>query len=102
MGAYKYAHQLYFYKLLVEGSHAWRGYKVIEARLEFVEPTDMKTGAIVPALTIQFSEEKEQEIKRLIKAVWSKIQSLDLPDTSKYSPNFPGTKAFEHDLIHLV
>ena len=99
MNAYKYRHQLYFYKLLIEGSHTWRGYTVEGARLEFVEPLDLKSGKIAPPLTIQFDEAEEQEIKRLIKVVWDKIQSLDLPLTDKYSDDLSGTKAFEHDLL---
>lgn len=97
--AYKYKHQLYFYKFLLEGSHTWKGYTVIDARLEFVEPVDLKSGDIQPPLTIQFSDEEEQEIKKLIKVVWDKIQTLDLPETTKYSKNFHGTKAFEQDLL---
>ena len=101
LNAYKYRHQLYFYKLLVEGSHTLRDYAVEGARLEFVEPTDLKGGDIVPALTIQFSEAEEQEIKQLIQVVWGKIQSLDFPDISKYSKNIQGTKVFEHNLLHI-
>jgi hypothetical protein len=69
--------------------------------LEFVEPTDLKSGDIVPPLTIQFSDEEEQEIKRLIKVVWDKIQALDLPPTAKYSKDLQGTKAFEQDLLEI-
>lgn len=97
---YKYRHQLYFYKLLIEGSRTWRGYKVTEARLEFVEPTDdLKTGEIARPLSIQFSETEEQSFKKLLQVVWAKIQSLDLPDISKYPRTIQGTKAFEKDLL---
>src|SRR4029079_4924855 len=41
---HKYRHQLYFYKALVEGSHTFAGYKVVDAYLEFVEPDE--TGTI--------------------------------------------------------
>jgi len=99
LNAYKYRHQLYFYKFLIEGSHTWKGYTVEGARLEFIEPLDLKSGIISPPLTIQFSQTEEQEIKQLIKVVWDKIQSLDLPNTAQYSPDLSGTKAFEHDLL---
>lgn len=99
MKAYEYRHQLYFYKFLLEGSHTWRGYTVKEARLEFVEPLDLKSGDIVPPLTIEFSDKEEKEIKQLIKVVWDKIQALDLPSTAKYSQDLRGTKAFEQDLL---
>ncbi len=100
LNAYKYRHQLYFYKFLLEGSHTWRGYKVQDARLEFIEPTGgLKTGKIAPALSIQFDSEEEQIIKKLIKVVWDKIQALDLPDTSNYPQSIQGTKAFETSLL---
>lgn len=97
--AYKYRHQLYFYKFLVEGSRTWRGYKVIEARLEFVEPQDLRNGEIKNPLIIQFSEAEEREVKSLIKVVWDKIQNLDFPETSHYHQNLQGTKSFERDLL---
>ncbi|MBP9702124.1 ATP-dependent helicase [Candidatus Woesebacteria bacterium] len=99
MKAYKYKHQLYFYKFLIEGSYTWRSYKVTEARLEFVEPTDLRSGDIIAPLSIQFNEAEEQEIKKLIGVVWGKIQALDLPITDKYSKNLQGTKSFEIDLL---
>lgn len=97
--AYKYKHQLYFYKFLLEGSSAWSGYTVAGARLEFVEPTDLKSGVIQPPLVIQFDDKEEQDIKQLIKVVWDKIQTLDLPKVDKYSKDISGTKEFELDLL---
>ncbi|GAB4026258.1 MAG: hypothetical protein Fur0011_1240 [Candidatus Microgenomates bacterium] len=97
--AYKYRQQLYFYKLLIEGSCTWSSYKVIDARLEFVEPNNFKDGKLSSPLIIQFDQNDEEEIKRLIKVVWDKIQRLDLPLTDKYSSNLQGTKAFERDLL---
>ena len=99
MKAYKYRHQLYFYKLLIEGSRTWQNYKVEGARLEFVEPKDLKNGGIANPLTIQFNEADEQEFKKLIQVVWDKIQKLDLPQTSKYDKSLQGTKVFERDLL---
>lgn len=99
MKAYKYRHQLYFYKFLIEGSHTWKNYKVVGARIEFVEPKDLKNGVIAKPLTIDFDEKEEQEIKKLIQVVWDKIQKLNLPDTSKYKPTLQGTLSFEHDLL---
>lgn len=99
MKAYKYRHQLYFYKFLIEGSRTWRNYRVTDARLEFVEPTNLKSGVITAPLTIQFDPSEEQAIKRLIAIVWDKIQTLDLPPTDKYPPNLQGTQSFERDLL---
>ena len=35
-----YRRQLYFYKLLVEGSQTYRGYTVTNAYLDYVEPDE--------------------------------------------------------------
>lgn len=97
--AYKYRHQLYFYKLLIEGSRSWRGYKVTEARLEFVEPASLRDGEIMSPLSIVFSDQEEAEIKSLIQVVWDKIQNLNLPKVTKYAKSLQGTKQFERDLL---
>lgn len=97
--AYKYRHQLYFYKLLIEHSATFRGYTVQDARLEFVEPTNLKTGHLTPPLVVQFDPLEEQAFRKLLRVVWGLIQSLDFPDTHKYSPDLRGTRAFERDLL---
>lgn len=92
----KYKQQLYFYKILLEGSHTWQSYKVIGARLEFVEPLD---GEIVPPLEIVFKDEEEKEIKALITAMWQKVHSLELPDIASYSADLNGAERFIADLL---
>lgn len=73
--AQKYKQQLYFYKLLIEGSHTFKGYKVNSARLEFVEPTSsVKT---VNSLYVNFDAQEEKELKIFISEIWQKIQNLD-------------------------
>lgn len=74
--AQKYKQQLYFYKLLIEGSHSWASYKVNSARLEFIEP-DTQGRAVAP-LYVNFDVAQENEIKSLIAEIWVKIQNLDL------------------------
>jgi len=91
-----YRNQLYFYKLLVEGSLSFRGYRVIDAYLEFVEPDAL--GDIVE-LHANFNDDDEQRLKRLIEAVWQHIHALDFPDTSPYSANLKGIEAFEDYLL---
>jgi DNA helicase-2/ATP-dependent DNA helicase PcrA len=88
----KYKQQLYFYKILIEGSHTWQNYKVSEARLEFVEPDG--DGNIVPPLIIDFDEIEEKNMKLLIKNVWNRIQNLDFPDTEQYSKDYNGVLEF--------
>jgi DNA helicase-2/ATP-dependent DNA helicase PcrA len=73
--ALKYKQQLYFYKILIEGSHTWAGYKVNSARLEFVEPDGQ--GKAVAPLYVSFDGKQEDEVKDLIAEIWTKIQTLD-------------------------
>ena len=93
----KYKQQLYFYRFLIEGSHTWAGYKVAEARLEFVEPT--AEGKILEPLTISFDEQEEADMKALIQAIWQKIKTLDLPSTAGLSDDYRGTTAFIQRLL---
>jgi DNA helicase-2/ATP-dependent DNA helicase PcrA len=101
----KYKQQLYFYKFLIEGSHTWSGYKVKEARLEFVEPDT--EGNILPPLQISFDTEDksatalttETETKALIQAVWQKIKGLDLVGINHYSEDFKGTTKCIEELL---
>lgn len=72
----KYKQQLYFYKLLIEGSHSWKGYSVGSARLEFVEPST--EGKIMPPLYVSFTSKEEQAVKDLIATTWQRIMNLDL------------------------
>ena len=74
--AQKYKQQLYFYKLLIEGSHTYSKYKVNTARLEFVEPDT--SGKAVEPLQVTFDSTYEKELKDFIKEIWQKIQNLDL------------------------
>jgi DNA helicase II / ATP-dependent DNA helicase PcrA len=91
-----YRNQLYFYKLLVEGSQSFRGYRVIDAYLEFVEPDAL--GDIIE-LHANFNDDDEQHLKSLISVVWKHIVALDFPDTSQYSADLKGIAAFENDLL---
>ncbi len=92
----KYRQQLYFYKFLIEGSHTWQKYTVNSARLEFVEP-DMN-GKVMEPLYVDFNNLEETEVRNLILAVWSRIKSVDLPYTEKYSKDYKGTRQFIEDL----
>jgi DNA helicase-2/ATP-dependent DNA helicase PcrA len=92
---HKYRLQLYFYKLLVEGSHTYAGYTVNDAYLEFVEPDEQ---GIIQELHLMFDDAETAHIKKLIGAVWDKITSIDLPNTDAYSADLTGVEAFEADL----
>ncbi|MFT4532305.1 MAG: DNA helicase-2/ATP-dependent DNA helicase PcrA, partial [Candidatus Saccharimonadales bacterium] len=93
----KYKQQLYFYKILIEGSHSYKNYKVSEARLEFVEPDS--NGKILEPLVLKFDHDEEKEMKQLIQSVWNLIKSLDLPDTSTFSRDYRGSSEIINFLI---
>ncbi len=94
---HKFKTQLYCYKILVENSHSYKGYKVIAGSLEFVEPNDNGT---IDTLTLKFDDTEEARIKLLIKAVWKKVIALDMPDIRKYPNTLNGIIAFEEELIN--
>src|SRR5690606_12769579 len=52
---HKNRQQLYFYKALVEGSHTFAGYKVVDAYLEFVEPDE---NGKIHELHLDYKEEE--------------------------------------------
>ncbi|MEM6997365.1 MAG: ATP-dependent DNA helicase [Patescibacteria group bacterium] len=93
----KYEQQLYFYKILVEGSDKYRDYRLTEARLEFVEPD--KDGRAVPPLVIEYDDKKEDEIKKLITVIWSMIMAYDLPEVDTYTRDLKGSLQFIEDLL---
>ena len=97
---HKYYQQLMFYKILVENSRDYAGNTVEKAVLEFVE--EIHDGN-VQTLSIDFdnttTKEELGDFKKLIIAVYTKIVSLDFPDTSKYKQSIDGIKEFEKDLI---
>lgn len=93
---HKYKQQLMFYKLLVEQSRDYNQYTVEKGCLQFVEPTPR--GEIL-SLEASCTAEELDAFRQLIKAVWTKIMSLDLPDTSNYEQNYKGMLAFEKDLL---
>jgi hypothetical protein len=91
-----YQNQLYLYKLLVENSSIFKGYKVVDAYLEFVEPD--QSGKI-EELHISFNDQTSGHLKLLAGSVWKHAQSLDFPDTSKFKKDVSGIVAFEDYLI---
>ena len=96
---HKYRQQLIFYKILAENSSEYGNYTVTHGQLAFIEPT--KAGDSV-VLSLDLTDQDVERTKQLIEAVWKRIVSLSLPDTSNYSPDFKGVLAFEQDLIDDV
>lgn len=93
---HKYRQQLYFYKILVEGSQTFSGYKVKDTYLEFVEPND--EGEIVE-LHLEFDDAYMKRVKSLINSTWQAIQKLHFPPIGDYPATTKGIIAFEDDLL---
>jgi DNA helicase-2/ATP-dependent DNA helicase PcrA len=96
---HKYRQQLIFYKLLVENSADYHNYTVKQGQLAFIEPT---RGGESILLSLDLTDQDIERTRLLIKAVWRRITTLDLPDTSHYSPDLKGVLAFEQDLIDEI
>ena len=94
---HKYRQQLMFYQLLVEHSRDYSNFTFTGGQLQFVEP-DMKTGDIL-SLEDTFSSEELSEFAKLVNIIWQKITTLDMPDISRYSPDYKGMLQFEKDLL---
>ncbi|HVC36293.1 MAG TPA: ATP-dependent DNA helicase [Candidatus Dormibacteraeota bacterium] len=93
---HSFQQQLYFYKLLVERSHSFRGYSVDDAYIEFVEPDE---NGHINELHLKFETQTSKRLEQLIEVVWQHIKELDLPDVSSYSKDIKGIDAFQSDLI---
>ena len=93
---HKYQLQLYCYKLLIEGSHTYHGYKVTAGRLEFVEPD---ADNRIHHLELTFNDTELARTRRLLEAMWKHVHNLDFPDISNYDASLTGIKQFEADLI---
>lgn len=96
MKLHHYRQQLLFYKILVEESRDYSKYRVNQGRIAFVQPT--KSGSIT-ILDMEFESEELERTKVLVKSVWERIMSLNLPDTSSYPDTLKGILAFEQDII---
>jgi DNA helicase-2/ATP-dependent DNA helicase PcrA len=96
---HKYRQQLVFYKILAENSAEYHNYTVTHGQLAFIEPT--KAGESI-LLSLDLTDQDIERTTKLIQAVWKRICSLDLPDTSGYSPDLKGVLAFEQDLIDEI
>lgn len=88
--------QLYFYKLLVEGSYLFADYQVTDACIQFVEPDD---SGKLHELHLNFNAAEQQRVAKLAGAVFHKVKQLDFPDITKYPTTIHGVRQFEADLI---
>lgn len=83
--------------MLFELSPQWARFQNKEFSLVFIEQ-DRKTGQFI-VVTDYVQQGEIERTKALIRAVMSKITSLDFPDTSKYSKDITGIRQFEEDLL---
>jgi len=95
---HKYRQQLLFYKLLIEHSRSYGGkLQVTSAHIVFLEPLADSDNLL--SLTLTYEPEEIARLQKLMAAVWKKITTLELPDTSNYQPDVAGVKQFEDDLL---
>ncbi len=94
---YLYRNQLYFYKLLVENSSAFRGYRIQGARLDFILPSLTESSKY--RIPLEYDKQLEDRLIKLIDAVWLHINELNFPSVSSYKENIRGIIEFEDDLI---
>jgi DNA helicase-2/ATP-dependent DNA helicase PcrA len=90
-----YRQQLIIYKMLIENSKRFAGYKVERGIIEFIEPDE--DGSLV-SLELIYENSEIEQLKKLIAAIWKHVLDLDFPDISKYPPSIAGIRQFESDL----
>jgi len=69
---------------------------VTSGRLEFIDPD---ADGTIYSLSLQFSNEQLNHTRKLLLAMWQRVQALDMPDISGYSDTLTAIKQFEQDLI---
>jgi hypothetical protein len=94
---HRFRQQLMMYKLLVERSHSFTGWRVEQGVLEFIEPPPDENK--VYRLVLEFDAAEVAQLEKLIGAIWQRVQTLDLPDTSQYTKTMKGIRDFEKDLL---
>ncbi len=93
--AYKHRLQLVFYALIAGKHPSYDSYRDIECQMVYLE-ADSANRLVKP---YHPSPKEIASLQELIEIVWNKIQKLDLPDTSGYSPDIDGVLAFQNDLM---
>lgn len=94
---HNYRLQLYFYKILIECSTKYAGYRVMSGQIEFVEP-DPATGEFV-SLELEFDDSEQARIEQLAQAVFAKIKYIDIEQPDLPGSIFKQIKQFEQQLI---
>lgn len=98
-----YKYQLMMYKILVENSRDYHTHTVTGGVLEFTEEiVNNKIQELSLSFETKEMKEELEQFKKLVVTVYTKITTLDFPDTSSYEQTLDGIKAFEDDLIKGV
>lgn len=93
---HKYQLQLYCYKLLIEGSHSYAGYKVEQGKIIFTEPDALGK---IRRLNLTFTDAETARVKRLLQAMWARVMSADFPEVPPAAVSLTAIKQFEQELI---
>lgn len=93
--AWKHKLQLTFYALLASKDPELSKFTTAEGQMVYVE-SDYQKG-----LTLSYvpSRDEIERLARLVEAVWQRVKTYDLPDTSHYEPSLAGIVQFESDLL---
>lgn len=92
--AWKQRMQLTFYAMLAQEKPRFRG-REVEGQMVYLDAES--PGDLVKSY--RPSAEEIQRLRDLIAAVWQHTMKLEFPDTSGYSADFAGIRAFEDDLL---
>ena len=102
---WKYKTQLVFYKIIIENSREFRGKGTVKTgTLEFVEslPSGSTAGKHkIVDLVLEIGDEDVRELTQIIQAVYTKIKTLEFPDTSGYSADMKGIREFMRELMGM-
>jgi len=93
---YRYKRQLCCYKILVEKSTKFAGYKVPLGRLEFIQPD---SHGRINSLDLTFSSDDIEHTEQLLKVMWQHVKELNFPAVSQYDATLAGIRQFEQDLL---
>ena len=78
-----YLRQLQFYRLVIEASRDFMGWKVISQADLYVQPMKALGYELAPPVSYRVKDEELEHLKLLIKAVWWRIQN-ELFDTTAF------------------
>jgi ATP-dependent exoDNAse (exonuclease V) beta subunit len=93
---YRNKRQLCCYKIMVEKSTKFAGYKVPSGRLEFIEPD---SHGRINNLELTFNHDDIVRNEQLLKVMWQHVQELNFPTVSQYGATLAGIRQFEQDLL---